>query len=191
MCESSDDYLNLDLVEVVGPPDDVHELGLLVGTDGVDLVALSGASLAADVRGQIELHGGSGDVELASLAEEGADHLLVLSEALSGLGVNGAHQLLGAVVPVVIGGLENDVLNAVLSRAAITAARVAPAATAAASESGTDQESATSGGLQAEETGKGESAAGDGDTAGEDGLARLEHEGGREGDNHKFRLLHL
>ena len=189
MCEIL--ILNLDLVEEIGSPDDVHELLLLIRADGVDLLALSSANLAAHVSGQVKLDGRSGEVQLSGLAEQRSDDLLVLGEAVDGLGVQGADQLLGAVVSVVVGSLEHDLFDIVDRSAVATTTATSATTSTGTAQSSSDEETASDGGasedLKAQEA---ESGSSDDDSAGEDGLAAGDEHGGGDGHQKKLGLMH-
>ena len=180
---------NLKFVEEIGSPDYVHELLLLVGADGVDLLALSSTNLAANVGSQVELDGRSGEVQLTGLAEQSSDDLLILGEGV--LGVEDADQLLGAVIPVVVGSLEHDLFD-IFDRSAITTTAVTSTATSTTTaQSSSNEETASDGGttenLQAQQT---EGGSTDNESAGEDGFAAGDEHGGRDGDEKKFGLMH-
>ncbi len=99
----------------------LHELGhvpVVGGAGGVDAVALLGAGHAAHDGGQLEAGGGRAGVDEALLGlEERSDAALHgVQVLLAGgvLGVGQAHELLGAVVVVLEGGLQEQVVQQLL-----------------------------------------------------------------------------
>lgn len=99
----------LDLVEVRLSHHFHQSIGW-VDTSRVDLLTLDLADLAAHDGGQVELDGGLGNVEV-SVAEEADDDGLVLGEAAGVAGGEGADQLLGAVVGVVLAGDQEHLVD--------------------------------------------------------------------------------
>lgn len=132
------------LDEVGGAAEPVlDELGhvLVLGlAQGVDGVALLGAGHATDHGGKLEPDGGGGGVDEALLGLEERGHgLLHAVEALAGgvAGVDQAHELLGAVVLVLQGGAQEQLVQELvlgddlLGLAAVAPLAVAPPAAAA------------------------------------------------------------